>query len=184
MEYEDYRQISIADLPGLIEGAHANLGMGHKFLKHVERTRMLLLIVDVMGFQLSPKHPKRNCLETIFALNKELELYDESLLFKPTILLVNKMDLDGSSEVVAQYGRLLKGKLEEGLEQCPEHLRPVKLLNFERIIPMSAKHDEDMNKVKAAIRDVLDLEAEKHLKQPDFDELVDNKMREKGPMVV
>ncbi|GBP09604.1 GTP-binding protein 10 homolog [Eumeta japonica] len=80
VNYSDLRSITIADLPGLIEGAHANFGMGHKFLKHVERTRLLLFMVDIFGFQLSPQHEKRDCLENIFALNKELELYDPSLL--------------------------------------------------------------------------------------------------------
>lgn len=83
-------------MPGLIEGAHANIGMGHKFLKHVERTRLLLVIVDLFGFKLKEDGKKRSCLENIFALNKELELYDESLLRKPCILLLNKTDADGA----------------------------------------------------------------------------------------
>jgi len=85
----------VADLPGLIEGAHANFGMGHKFLKHIERTRLLVFMVDIFGFQLSPRHPHRDCVANIFALNKELELYDPSLLEKPSVLLLNKMDKEG-----------------------------------------------------------------------------------------
>lgn len=70
VKYNDFRELSIADLPGLIEGAYANRGMGHRFLKHVERTKVLLLIVDINGFQLSPQYPLRSCMETIFLLNK------------------------------------------------------------------------------------------------------------------
>lgn len=70
IEYKDFRQITVADLPGLIEGAHANIGMGHKFLKHVERTKLLLLVVDINGFQLSPRHTPRTCLENILLLNR------------------------------------------------------------------------------------------------------------------
>ncbi|NP_001343960.1 GTP-binding protein 10 isoform 2 [Mus musculus] len=91
--YNDFKQISVADLPGLIEGAHMNKGMGHKFLKHLERTRQLLFVVDISGFQLSSVTPYRTAFETIILLTKELELYKEELQTKPALLAINKMDL-------------------------------------------------------------------------------------------
>ncbi|KAJ7408580.1 hypothetical protein WISP_119678 [Willisornis vidua] len=104
--YADYKQISVADLPGLIEGAHANKGMGHKFLKHVERTKQLLLVVDISGFQLSLKTQFRTAFETILLLTKELELYKEELVTKPALLAINKMDLpcakDNLNELMSQ----------------------------------------------------------------------------------
>lgn len=160
MEYEDLRQISIADLPGLIEGAHANFGLGHKFLKHVERTRILVVLVDIFGFQLSPRHPKRNYLETIFALNKELEMYDKSILEKPAILLLNKVDKAGSAEELSKYERVLSD-LQTGLEECPEQLRPEQPMKFDRIIPISAQQSNEIDRVKEVIREVIDRDAER-----------------------
>lgn len=98
--YKDLRQISMADLPGLIEGAHKNIGMGHQFLKHVDRTKLMLMVVDINGFQLSPHHTHRSCLDTIILLMKELELYNEDLMKKPAMLLINKMDTE---EAVKKY---------------------------------------------------------------------------------
>lgn len=149
------RQITIADLPGLIEGAHANFGMGHKFLKHVERTRLLLFIVDIFGFQLSNQRIKRSCLETIYALNRELELYDKTLLDKPSILLINKMDMTESKDLWKTYRKKLK-QLDEDLEQCPPEIRPEKLLKFEKIIPISAKNNDNIELVQKTLREVLD----------------------------
>lgn len=98
VEYKDLRQISVADLPGLIEGAHVNIGLGHKFLKHIERTKLLLMVVDLLGFRLSVLHDFRTCIENIYALNKELELYNKELLERPCILVLNKIDEEGSRE--------------------------------------------------------------------------------------
>ena len=96
--FDDLRQITIADLPGLIEGAHENAGLGHRFLKHIERTQILLLMIDINGFRLGHKYPHRTPLETLALLNKELELYGRNILSKPAVLIVNKMDTEGAEE--------------------------------------------------------------------------------------
>lgn len=98
IRYDDLRQITMADLPGLIEGAHRNLGLGHRFLKHVERTKLLVFVVDINGFRLGPAYPHRKPSETIALLNKELELYGKDVLSKPALLVVNKMDTDGAEK--------------------------------------------------------------------------------------
>lgn len=163
VEFSDYRQISLADLPGLIEGAHANIGMGHKFLKHVERTKVLLFIVDIHGFQLSPQYSHRSALETIILLNKELELYREELTEKPAILALNKSDLPGSYGVIKEVRKILgsRSAYENFLETMPTEFLPENVLMFDKIIPISAKTDPiSVNELKNTIRSVIDMYAE------------------------
>ncbi|XP_063842151.1 GTP-binding protein 10-like [Scylla paramamosain] len=92
VEYSDMRRLTIANLPGLIEGTWANVGMAHHFLRHVEWTHFLLFVVDINSFRLSPKHPYCSPTENVMLVNRELELYSPDLLSKPALLMVNKMD--------------------------------------------------------------------------------------------
>ncbi|KAL0893494.1 hypothetical protein ABMA27_013691 [Loxostege sticticalis] len=156
IQYDDHRQISIADLPGLIEGAHINIGLGHKFLKHVERTKLLLFIADVQGFQLSPKHPKRSCLETVLLLNKELELYDPELLEKPAVLAINKMDTEGADQIFSNIQESFQN-MNKVMDSIPEEIRPERVISFEDIIGISAlKGGESLQKLKVSLRNRLD----------------------------
>ena len=82
----------VADIPGIIEGAHEGVGLGHEFLRHVERTRLLLHIVDVSGVE------GRDPLEDFKAINNELKLYSKKLSEKPQIVLANKSDIPGFDE--------------------------------------------------------------------------------------
>lgn len=89
--------------------------MGYKFLKHIERTRLLVMVVDIFGFKLSPSHPHRSNIENVYALNKELELYDESLFEKPCILLLNKIDLNTNKQDLSEL--VEKAKNLKGFQQ-------------------------------------------------------------------
>ncbi|XP_068013014.1 GTP-binding protein 10 [Melanerpes formicivorus] len=158
--YADYKQILVADLPGLIEGAHANKGMGHKFLKHVERTKQLLLVVDVSGFQLSISTPFRTAFEAVLLLTKELELYKEELLRKPALLAINKMDLPGARENLSELLKQLQHP-HDFSHLLEEEMIPAKPLEFKNIIPISTYTGEGIEELKACIRSSIDEEAEK-----------------------
>ncbi|XP_075683754.1 GTP-binding protein 10 [Rhinoderma darwinii] len=157
--YPDFKQISVADLPGLIEGAHINRGMGHKFLKHVERTKQLLFVVDVSGFQLSFKTPFRTAFETVQLLMLELELYKEELLDKPALLAVNKMDLPDAEDKFQELMKQLKNP-EDYLHTLPEELVPERQINFKRIVPISVASNQGIQDLTRCIRRSLDEQAD------------------------
>ncbi len=93
----DYRSFVVADLPGLIEGAHEGVGLGHQFLRHVERTRLILHVIDMAGSE------GRDPYEDYVAINRELELYNEKLATRPQIVVANKMDLPEGAENLAEF---------------------------------------------------------------------------------
>jgi GTP-binding protein len=90
----DDRSFVVADVPGLIEGAHRGLGLGHQFLRHLERTRLLVHMIDVSG--LSGRDPA----EDFTTIQRELELYRPELAAKPALAAANKMDAVADAEVV------------------------------------------------------------------------------------
>ncbi|XP_045684296.1 GTP-binding protein 10 isoform X1 [Phyllostomus hastatus] len=153
--YKDFKQISVADLPGLIEGAHMNKGMGHKFLKHIERTKQLLFVVDVFGFQLTSKTQYRTAFETIILLTKELELYKEELQRKPALLAVNKMDLPGAQNKFHVLMDQLQNP-KDFLHLFEKHMIPERTVEFQHIIPISAVTGEGIDELKNCIRKSVD----------------------------
>lgn len=158
LRYEDYKQITVADLPGLIEGAHLNKGMGHKFLKHVERTKQLLFVVDVCGFQLASKTPFRAAFEAVQLLTKELELYKEELVLKPAILAVNKMDLPNAEDKLQELKEQLQNP-DEYSDGLPDDMIPKNHLTFRHVVPVSAKTGFGIDVLKRCIRESLDEDA-------------------------
>ena len=94
----------LADIPGLIEGAAEGVGLGHDFLRHVERTKVLIHIVDITG------HEGRNALEDFDKINSELELYNERLAHRPQVVVANKMDILEDESVYEEFKEELEGR--------------------------------------------------------------------------
>jgi GTP-binding protein len=98
------RSFVVADVPGLIEGAAEGHGLGHRFLRHLQRTRLLLHLVDVAPFD-----PATDPIAEAHAIVEELRKYDQALLNKPRWLVINKLDLLGEDEREARIEALVKG---------------------------------------------------------------------------
>lgn len=95
----------IADIPGLIEGAHKGAGLGLQFLRHIERTRMLVHVIDISGSE------KRDPYEDFVSINNELALYNEKLADLPQIIVANKIDLlEDSSQVIEEFKAKIDNK--------------------------------------------------------------------------
>jgi GTP-binding protein len=92
VELSGYHRTTIADIPGLIEGAHRNLGLGHDFLRHITRCRLLIFVLDVAGSE------DRNPIEDLQNLRREIDLYDPNLSQRPWFIVANKMDLASARE--------------------------------------------------------------------------------------
>ena len=118
VEFPGYRRATIADIPGLIEGAHRGLGLGHEFLRHITRCRILLFVVDVAGSE------GRNPTEDLQNLRREIDLYDPILSKRPWYVIGNKTDLAEAREnLEALQNRFsaveiaaLSAQTDEGLE--------------------------------------------------------------------
>jgi GTP-binding protein len=129
VEYPDFFRLTVCDVPGLIEGAHKNVGLGHSFLRHIERCKIIVLLLDMAGTDnRAPWDDYKNLLT-------ELELFDPALLEKPRLVVANKMD-----EPVA----------EENLKKFKRHVRKTPVL------PISAAFDGGIEKFKKVIREAVE----------------------------
>ncbi len=124
VHFPDYRRATVADVPGLIEGAHRNLGLGHAFLRHITRCRLLLFVLDMAGSE------GRNPIEDLQHLRREIGLYDPRLAKRPWRVVANKMDLPEAVENLAAFERRypdrevmpVSAKEKKGIEDLKESL--------------------------------------------------------------
>ena len=124
----DGRDFVMADLPGIIEGAHKGLGLGLQFLRHIERCKVIVHIIDMAGVD------GRDPYEDYVAIKNELESYKMNLSQRPTILVANKMDLEGAKENLAKFKKKVK----------------------EDIIEISALNNDNLEVLCYKIRDLID----------------------------
>jgi GTP-binding protein len=92
VDLPNYRRVTVADIPGLIDGAHRNLGLGHDFLRHITRCHLLLFVLDMAGSD------GRNPIEDLQHLRREIDLYDRRLSKRQWRVIANKMDLPLAEE--------------------------------------------------------------------------------------
>ncbi|MFO1476962.1 MAG: GTPase ObgE [Verrucomicrobiota bacterium] len=129
LEYPDFHRLTVCDVPGLIDGAHLNVGLGHAFLRHIQRCRILVLLLDMAGTDdRAPWDDYNNLL-------KELELYNPALVRKPRLVVANKMDEPAAAENLKKFKRHIK--------KTP-------------VLPISAAFDDGVDEFKTAIRKAVE----------------------------
>lgn len=130
IQYKDAAMVSVADMPGLIEGAHKNKGLGHAFLKHIERTKVLCYVLDMSGIE------TEDPVQDYLTLRKELELYDPALVHFKFVVVANKMDVPSSEKNLARFQKLMNQQ------------------NMYTIIAISAKQKENIDALKVKLREL------------------------------
>lgn len=98
--FDDFSRITVADIPGLIEGAHNGVGLGHDFLRHIERSNFLIYVIDMSGMENRLPHEDYN------VLRNELEKHKPELIERPCLIAANKMDLPSSGENLEEFIRV------------------------------------------------------------------------------
>jgi GTP-binding protein len=129
IEYPDWKRLTVCDVPGLIEGAHQNVGLGHAFLRHIKRCKIIVILLDMAGTD------NRAPWDDYKQLLKELELYDPAMLDRPRIVVANKMD---------------EPQAEENLKAFKRKVRKT------AVLPISAAFDQGIDKFKQTIREAVE----------------------------
>lgn len=135
VDFVDAFQLTVADIPGLIEGAHKNIGLGHSFLRHIERSKVLVYVID-----LSVEEPWND----FRTLSKELEAYSEGLTKRPSVVIANKADV--TTVAKSNFGKFEKIIMEE-FEKKGESVA---------VIPVSAKYKKNIVKATTILRNMVE----------------------------
>lgn len=128
VEFPGFARATVADIPGLIEGAHLNVGLGHEFLRHIVRCKLLLFVVDMAGSE------GRSPLDDLGSLRQEIKLYDPTLADRPWLVIANKMDLPEAAENLKAFKRRFRKR---------------------EVIPVSAAEEEGLAKLKNRLREIV-----------------------------
>lgn len=135
VDLKDCRGFVIADIPGLIEGASQGAGLGHEFLRHIERTRIMIHLVDAASFE------GRDPVDDIYKINRELENYNPEIAKRPQVIAANKIDAIYRQEGVIDPVERLKAEFE------PEGIR---------VFPISAVSGKGVSDLLYYVQDLLD----------------------------
>ena len=127
VELSGYRRFVMADIPGLIEGAHTGAGLGHEFLKHIERTTIIVHIIDVMPLDGSDP------IDNYKAIRSELEKHSEVLAKTPEIIVANKIDLDPDGEAVTLIREKLGAEVHTISAATGQGVRELSELLWQRV---------------------------------------------------
>jgi GTP-binding protein len=134
VEYADFHRLTVCDVPGLIEGASRNVGLGHEFLRHIERCKILVLLLDMAGTD------NRAPWDDYKQLLSELKLYDPALLDKPRLVVANKMDEPAAGKKLKQFKKKIR------------KVSP---------LPISAAFDQGVEKFRETIREAVEEASDK-----------------------
>lgn len=147
----------VADLPGLIEGASLGEGLGDKFLKHIERTRIIAHVIDMSGYE------GRDPYEDYVIINKELENFNKKILEKPQIIIANKMDMESSKENLKKFEEKVKTK----------------------VYPISAMNNEGIKEVLVELSNMLDkIEKQPLYEEEKFESHILYKFKKEQPFTI
>ena len=155
---KDGRSYTVADLPGLIEGASLGEGLGDKFLKHIERTRVIAHVIDMSGFE------GRNPYDDYIKICKELNDFDSKILNKKQVIIANKMDMDSA---------------KDNLDEFKKKVSDIK------VFEVSALNEEGLDDVLVYIADLLDeIEVEPIAMEEDYEDYVLYKYKREEPFTI